>query len=124
MLGLPIYASLPEKVEDMKGGSVLATCVFCSVPDPVLGLKEILRVTKPGGQALFIEHVRSEKLLLGALMDLVNPLVVRIMGPNINRQTVQNVRSAGLRISEIENLGMGGIFKLIAAQKPADREGV
>jgi ubiquinone/menaquinone biosynthesis C-methylase UbiE len=109
---------------DHKFDTVLATCVFCSVPDPVLGLKEVLRVTKPGGQALFIEHVRSEKLLLGALMDLANPLVVRLMGPNINRQTVQNVQSSGLQISEVENLGMGDIFKLIVAQKPANQEGV
>ena len=104
--------------------TVLATCVFCSVPDPVIGLEEVLRVTKPGGRGLFIEHVRSENLLLGALMDLVNPLVVRMMGPNINRRTVQNVQLAGLEISEIENLGMGDIFKLIAARKPSKREGL
>ena len=79
-------------------------------------------MTKPGGQALFIEHVRSENLLLGALMDLVNPLVVRIMGPNINRRTVQNVQSGGLAIGEVENLGMGDIFKLIVAQKSANWE--
>ena len=97
--------------------TVLATCVFCSVPDPILGLSEMLRVIKPGGQALFIEHVRSEKLLLGALMDLVNPLVKRMMGPNINRRTVQNIKLAGWEIGEVDDLGMGGIFKLIVAQK-------
>lgn len=98
--------------------TVMATFVFCSVPNPVLGLKEVLRVTKPGGQALFIEHVRSETLLLGAMMDLVNPMVVRLMGPNINRRTAQNVQLSGLEIIEIKNLGMGDIFKLIVAQKP------
>lgn len=98
--------------------TVLATCVFCSVPDPVLGLQEVLRVAKLGGLALFIEHVRSENLLLGALMDLVDPLVVRMMGPHINRRTVQNVRHAGLQISRVKDLGMGGIFKLIVARKP------
>ncbi len=79
-------------------------------------------MTKPGGQALFIEHVRSEKLPLGALMDLANPLVVRIMGPNINRRTVQNIQSGGLQISEVKNLGMGDIFKLIVARKSANWE--
>ena len=29
---------------------VAATFVFCSVPDPVVGLQEALRVTKPGGK--------------------------------------------------------------------------
>lgn len=103
--------------------TVLATYVFCSVPDPVLGLEEVLRVTKPGGQALFIEHVRSENLLLGALMDMVDPLVARMIGPHINRRTVQNVERAGLQISMVENLGHGGIFKLIVAHKPLQPEG-
>lgn len=29
---------------------VFTTCVFCSVPDPVKGLKEIRRVCKPNGK--------------------------------------------------------------------------
>jgi hypothetical protein len=30
-------------------------------------------------------------------MDFVNPLVVRLMGANINRRTMENVRAAGFR---------------------------
>jgi phosphatidylethanolamine/phosphatidyl-N-methylethanolamine N-methyltransferase len=97
--------------------TVVATCVFCSVPDPVLGLSEVLRVTKTGGRVLLIEHVRSEQALLGLLMDLVNPLVVRMMGPHINRRTVENVRKAGLAIERVEPLGMGDIFKMIVARR-------
>ncbi len=98
--------------------TVVATCVFCSVPDAILGLSEVRRVTKPGGQILLLQHVRSESPLLGRLMDLLNPLVVRMMGANINRRTVEDVRQAGLILEEVKTLGMGDVFKLIVARRP------
>jgi ubiquinone/menaquinone biosynthesis C-methylase UbiE len=102
---------------DNKFDDVIATCVFCSVPDPVLGLREIVRVVKPGGQVLLLEHMRAANPLLGLLMDVLNPVVVRMMGANINRRTVQNVQTSGLQLIRVEDMGLGGIVKLIVATK-------
>lgn len=96
--------------------AAVATFVFCSVPNPVLGLSELGRVVRPGGQVLLLEHIRPEHPLLGWFMDLVNPLVVRMMGANINRRTLENVKAAGLQLESVQDLGKAGIFKLIVAR--------
>ena len=98
--------------------AAVATFVFCSVPNPVLGMQEILRVLKPGGTLLMLEHMRSEQQMIGKLMDFLNPLVVRIMGANINRRTLENVRRSGFKIVQVEDLAVGGIFKRIIARRP------
>lgn len=83
---------------------VVATCVFCSVPDPVAGMKEMRRVCKPDGKILLIEHMRSENPVAGAIMDLLNPLMVRLTGANINRRTLDNLAAAGLQTVKNERL--------------------
>ena len=93
----------------------VATFVFCSVPDPVLGLQEARRALKPNGRLLLLEHVRSGLPIVGRGMDLLNPLTVRLQGVNVNRDTVDNVRRAGFRILEIDDLFLD-IVKLIVAE--------
>ncbi len=92
--------------------SVFTTCVFCSVPDPVKGLMEIKRVCKPDGKIIMIEHVRSEKKVIGLIMDIFNPITVNLYGANINRKTVENVRNAGFTQVKVTNLA-GDIVKKI-----------
>ena len=96
--------------------TALATFVFCSVPDPVRGLQELRRVVRSEGQILLLEHVRIDNPVIGPLMDFLNPLVVRIMGANINRRTIDNVRKAGVGIEDIEDFGLMGIVKMIVAK--------
>ena len=97
--------------------TVVAAFVFCSVPDPVLGLTELWRVCKPGGKVLLLEHVLSEKRALRLIMNLAAPLVVRVTGANINRRTVANVNRSGLVIEKVTDLA-GDIVKLVEARKP------
>jgi phosphatidylethanolamine/phosphatidyl-N-methylethanolamine N-methyltransferase len=89
---------------DRSFDTVFATFVFCSVPDPVMGLQELNRVCKPEGKLLLLEHMRPGNPILGLLFDLFNPMVVRMMGANINRRTMKNIRKAGWKIRVEERL--------------------
>lgn len=99
--------------EDNTFDTVFTTCVFCSVPDPVLGLKEIKRVCKREGKIILLEHVKSEQKVIGVLMDLFNPLVVNLYGANINRNTVKNVEKAGFINIKVENIWKDIVKRII-----------
>lgn len=79
---------------------VVSTCVFCSVPDPIKGLKEIRRVVKPEGKILMLEHMRSENPFVGSILDLINPITVRMIGVNVNRKTIENIEKACLKVEK------------------------
>jgi ubiquinone/menaquinone biosynthesis C-methylase UbiE len=84
--------------------TIFATFVFCSVPDPVAGFRELRRVCKPDGKLILLEHMRPDNDILGFIFDLINPLVVRMVGANINRRTVDSIRKAGWQIQMEERL--------------------
>lgn len=91
---------------DASFDTATATCVFCSVNDPVRGLREAARVVRPTGQILLYEHVRPTNPLLGTVTDLLSPLTRRLFGPELNRRTEHNVTVAGLHITEIRRAGI------------------
>ena len=95
--------------------TMVTSCTFCSVPDPVRGLKEIHRVLKEDGQMLMFEHVRPGNFLLGAMMDVMTP-IVRKAGPELNRPTAANIRRAGFRITREFNIYLD-MVKLFEAAK-------
>ena len=87
--------SLPAA--DSSQDAVIATLVLCCVKDQRISLKEVLRVLKPGGKFLFIEHVaapRSTRLRL--IQNLVTP-VWKQLGDNChpNRETWTALEQAG-----------------------------
>jgi ubiquinone/menaquinone biosynthesis C-methylase UbiE len=86
--------------------TVTAACVFCSVDDPVRGLREAARVLRPTGELLLCEHVRPRNPVLGRIADVLSPLTRRLVGPALNRRTEENVTAAGLQIRQIRRRGI------------------
>lgn len=94
----------------------ISTFVYCSVPDPVLGLEEARLVIRPGGQLLLLEHVLPRWQPARWLMQRMNGIARTLSGANIARDTVANVEKSGWKIEEVRPLG-ADIFKIIVARR-------
>ncbi|RMD65818.1 class I SAM-dependent methyltransferase, partial [Candidatus Parcubacteria bacterium] len=95
--------------------AVIATFVFCSVPDPVLGFGEIRRVLKPAGRLYLLEHVLPESRIAAKWFNRLNGLAVRMMGANINRTTARNLQHAGFEVEDERHL-LSSVFRMFVAR--------
>lgn len=59
--------------------------------------------------------VISEYKIIQAIMNLFNPVTVRLWGANINRETLSNIKKAGFKIKEDKNLTLD-VLKFIVAE--------
>ena len=95
---------------------VFTSCTFCSVPEPVVALRSLNRVLKPGGRLYMFEHTGSRYFPFKYMMDVMT-IITRKIGPELNRATVDNVKAAGFEVTEVNNLFLD-VVKTITALKP------
>lgn len=90
--------------DDASFDFVVSTLVLCTVDDPARALGEIRRLLKPGGQLVFLEHVRSDEPRLARWQDRLHGVQVRLAyGCHCNRPTLENIERAGFSIAELEH---------------------
>jgi len=96
--------SLP--FEDATFDTVVASLLLCSVADQDRALAEIKRVLKPGGQYLFLEHVRSGDPKLAKKQDSWEGVWRTIcFGCHPNRDTLPRIEAA-FDVQEVERSAM------------------
>ncbi len=96
--------------------SVVMTFVLCSIPDPVKGVEECVRVCKPDGKIINLEHVRTKNRLIAFMQDLMNPITYGLFGFNVNRNTRGNIEKGGATIIEDRNMTFTDIFRLLVSK--------
>lgn len=114
------YEAVAEQLPfaDETFDTVVATLVFCTIPDPVKALEEIYRVSKPGARIFMFEHVKMDQPLMGKTQESLTPVWKKLCdGCHLNRDTLDLVNRSPLEIVKVESY-YGGLFLTIESRKP------
>jgi ubiquinone/menaquinone biosynthesis C-methylase UbiE len=90
--------------EDSSFDTAVFTLVLCTIPNPARALEEAARVLKPGGKALFVEHVRSRDPKLARWQDrFAGTWRFFNDGCNCNRDTLATIDASPLELGDVQH---------------------
>jgi len=99
---------------------VIFSLCLCTIPDPERAIREGLRVVKPQGRLIFLEHIRSHLPPVAALQWLLSLATVPLQQDHWDRRTPELVRDCGITVSS-ERRWLLGVFTLIVGESPRHR---
>lgn len=92
--------------DDCSFDTVVSTLVLCGVDDQPRAVREIRRVLRPGGEFLFLEHVRAEDPAVAKKQDRMNWLNRAVVCCDCNRPTLETIEGAGFDVATLEHVEM------------------
>lgn len=96
-------------LDDNSADTVVVTYSLCTIPDPVLALREMKRIVKPGGQILFCEHGKAPDADVIKWQSRIDPIWKRIAGGcHSGRDIPALFKEAGLNITQMEEMYIPG----------------
>ena len=104
--------SLP--LPDASVDTIVVTFVLCSVADQTAALAEITRVLRPGGQLLFLEHVRDTDPQIADKQDHA-PFLYSWIGCHPNRATLEAITHSPLSVVNVRH---GQVPKAPVIERP------
>lgn len=88
---------------DASADSVLTTWTLCTIPDPVLAIREARRVLRPGGRLFFAEHGQAPDASIRRWQNRLNGVHRRVAGGcNLNRDIPAIIEAGGMAIVRLD----------------------
>ncbi|UZD64018.1 class I SAM-dependent methyltransferase [Marinobacter sp. AN1] len=96
---------LPDNSVD----TVLLTFTLCTIPGHQRALEQMMRVLRPGGELLFLEHGEAPENPTRKWQHRITPVWKKFAGGcHLNRPIARLIEQAGFSIKELENFYMPG----------------
>jgi ubiquinone/menaquinone biosynthesis C-methylase UbiE len=103
---------------DDRFDTVVSTLFFSSVPDPRQAAAEVLRILKPGGRLLLLEHVRSPILPVRLVERLLDVPLRRYAGCHLLRDPLDYLGAVGFVVESCRRSRWGIVLEVVARKGP------
>ncbi|MEU5263254.1 class I SAM-dependent methyltransferase [Amycolatopsis sp. NPDC021455] len=96
--------------------TVLCTFGLCAIPDPAAAVAEMVRVLRPGGRLILVDHVASSSRLVRGMQWLVELASVPLAGEHFRRRPLVLVEALGVPVQRRERFKLGLVERLVAGK--------
>jgi ubiquinone/menaquinone biosynthesis C-methylase UbiE len=103
--------------EDSSFDTVVCTLGLCAIPDHEAAVDEMIRVLRPGGQLILVDHVASSSRLARGVQWLVERITIPLAGEHFLRRPLNQIRARGLDVEQQQRFKLGLVERL-TARKP------
>lgn len=99
---------------DASFDTVVCTFGLCAIPDLDAAVDEMVRVLRPGGRLILVDHVASSSRLARGVQWLLERITVPMGGEHFRRRPLLHVQARGLQIDKRERFKLGVVERLVA----------
>ena len=102
---------------DASFDTVVCTLGLCAIPDHEAAVDEMVRVLRPGGRLLLLDHVPSSSRVARGLQWLLERVTVPLAGEHFLRRPWLLLEDRGLEVEQRQRFKLGLVERLVA-RKP------
>jgi ubiquinone/menaquinone biosynthesis C-methylase UbiE len=106
--------------DDGSFDTVICTFALCTIPDDRKAVAEAMRVLRPGGRFIAIEHVGSPVGVVRAVERLIEPLTVRFEGDHLTREPLDHLNAEGFKVEQLHRSKWGIVERVLAVKPLSD----
>ncbi|MGW6447332.1 methyltransferase domain-containing protein [Lentzea sp. NPDC055074] len=102
---------------DASFDTVVCTLGLCAIPDHETAVAEMVRVLRPGGRVVLLDHVAGTARLTRGVQWLLERVTVPMAGEHFLRRPLPLVEARGLVVEQRQRFKLGVVERLVA-RKP------
>ncbi|HET9140022.1 class I SAM-dependent methyltransferase [Actinophytocola sp.] len=97
--------------------TVVCTFGLCAIPDIDAAIDEMVRVLRPGGRLILVDHIASSSRAIRGVQRLLELVTAPLAGEHFLRRPLHHIHTRGLEIEQRQRFKLGLVERLVA-RKP------